>query len=212
MRVRRLAALGALSMLGYPLGYACAMLAGLHEPWRSIVGLALCFAVVLAVIGFSRTMSRMAAHSMFAFVASPDAMVGSFTRDGLSRVDALVMRGEIADALALLEQRLRAEPADVRVRMRAAELYAGAGGNAQRAAELLRAVQRDARARDAERIQAAYRLMDLYDGPLAMPGRVLVELRWIAETFPGNAAARSAREALGRMKGAATGVMEIERE
>ncbi|HET7563817.1 MAG TPA: hypothetical protein VFJ96_02385 [Gemmatimonadaceae bacterium] len=200
MNRRRLVWLAVASALGYPLGYMCAVLAGVHEPLRSLVGLALCFVAALAVSTFASTMSTMAARSMFAFIASPDALVGSVTRDGLSRVDALVMQGKIAEALELIEQRLHDDPADVRIRMRAAELYAGVGTNAERAAALLRGVQRDVRARSAERIQAAYRLMDLYEGPLAMPGRVLVELRWIADTFPDNAAARSAREALGRRK------------
>lgn len=201
MRARRLARLAAVSALGYPFGYACAILLGIHGPLRPIVAFALCFGALLGTLAFTRATGTIAAGTMAAFVASPDALVGSAPRAGLSRFDALVMRGDTPGALELIEQRLADDPADLRVRMRAAELYAGAGGKPDRAAQLLRSVQRTEDAPSAVRIQATYQLMDLYDGALATPERVLVELRWIVETFPGSTAARSAREALGRLKG-----------
>ena len=54
------------------------------------------------------------------------------------------------------------------------------------------------RSRDA--IYSSSRLVDLYDGPLAEPGRAVVELRRIIEQYPGSDMARHARKALPALK------------
>lgn len=113
-----------------------------------------------------------------------------------SREQALVMQGRVDDALASFEAIIRDDPAAATARIRAAELYARERGNAERAAELLREVQRSESCSAGEHVYAAHRLADLYTGPLNDPGRALVELRRLIERFPTHPAAAQAREAL----------------
>lgn len=91
-------------------------------------------------------------------------------------------------------------PTAIAPRTRAAEHYAREGRDPARAAELFRQVRAlpDASSRDV--LYASSRLVDLYDGPLADPGRALVELRRIIEQYPDSALARHARTALPRLK------------
>lgn len=110
------------------------------------------------------------------------------------------MRGEIDEALESFEAIIAEQPAFVAPRLRAAEHYARGNRNPARAAELFREVRAipDVPVRDA--IYSSSRLVDLYDGPLADPGRALVELRRIIELYPGSAVATHARSALPALK------------
>jgi len=113
---------------------------------------------------------------------------------------ALVMQGRVDDALESFEAVIAEKPAAVSPRIKAAELYAREKQNHVRAAELFREVQRIAGVGVGEDIYASNRLVDLYTGPLNEPGRALVELRRLAERYPGSPAAQHAREALGTLK------------
>ena len=52
------------------------------------------------------------------------------------------------------------------------------------------------------RVYSANRLADLLSGPLGQPGRALVELRRLADRYPGSAVGDRAREAIKSMKSA----------
>ena len=117
-----------------------------------------------------------------------------------SRQEALAARGDVAGALASYEEIIAADPAAVEPRVRAAELYAGKGGNPARAAELFRQVQRIPGVTPQRDLYASNRLVDLYRGPLGDEGRALVELRRLAERFPTSREAAYAREAIASMK------------
>lgn len=65
-----------------------------------------------------------------------------------------------------------------------AELHATYGGDATQAAQLFSQLRQDERASKADILYASHRLLDLYSGPLDSPGRVLVELRRMADNFP----------------------------
>lgn len=114
--------------------------------------------------------------------------------------EAMIMRGEINEALESYEAIIAEHPGTAAPRLRAAEHYAKGNRNPLRAAELFREVRSipDVAIRDA--IYASSRLVDLYDGPLADPGRALVELRRIIELYPGSAVATHARAALPALK------------
>lgn len=119
-----------------------------------------------------------------------------------SREEALVMQGRVAEALESFEREIAApsrnvDPIDARAR--AAELYAK-HGNARRAAELLREVQRAPGVRPGLDIYATNRLVDLLLGPLGDRGRALVELRRLIDRYPNTTAASHARVALGKLK------------
>ena len=86
-------------------------------------------------------------------------------------------------------------------RILAAELYSRDPANAQRAAELFREAQRIPAISPGRDIYVTNRLVDLLTGPIADPGRALVELRRLIERYPNSQAAGHAREAIARLKG-----------
>jgi hypothetical protein len=159
-----------------------------------------CSATVGAiVVGMGFALSKAAGGAFKVF-----AMGGGSTpyREQYSREQALVMRGEVDEALASFGAVILAEAQAVDPRIRAAELYAREKGDPGRAAELFRGVQRITTATPGEFIYATNRLVDLYTGPLADPGRALVELRRLIERYPSSTAATHARKALSRLKAA----------
>lgn len=84
-------------------------------------------------------------------------------------------------------------------RLHAAELYVQAG-DARRAEALLREVQAQPARTDAHHLRASNRLVDLYLGPLAEPGKALRELRRLADEHAGTPVGDGARAAIARMK------------
>ena len=114
--------------------------------------------------------------------------------------DSLVARGDVAGALESYEVIITERPDLPLPRLRAAELHTRVGRDLARAAELFRSVRDMPAATQRDSLYASNRLIDLYDGPLADPGRALVELRRIVERYPGTQAATRARDALARLK------------
>jgi hypothetical protein len=122
-----------------------------------------------------------------------------------SREQAMAARGDVAGAIGEYERRLAYHPGDVGARLRLAELYARRG-DADHAAELLRALRRLPDVTAEQDVAASNRLIDLYVGPLGEPGRAMVELRRLAECYPATRMGAEAREALARMKAATAAV------
>ena len=92
---------------------------------------------------------------------------------------------DVAGALESYEAIIRRQAAQRGARLRAAgEHYARGNRNPARAAELFRAVRETAGVSTHDALYSSSRLVDLYDGPLGEPGRALVELRRIIETYP----------------------------
>ncbi|MDQ3950682.1 MAG: tetratricopeptide repeat protein [Gemmatimonadota bacterium] len=118
--------------------------------------------------------------------------------------DALVMQGDVAGAVESYESIIAATPGIVDARIRAADLYAGAGRNPQRAADLFREVQRIPNVLPTADLYASNRLVDLYSGPLRQPGRAIVELRRIEKRYPRSAAAAHAPRAIAALKARST--------
>jgi hypothetical protein len=132
-------------------------------------------------------------------VVFPD---GSHTpyEEQYSYEESLAARGDLPAALEAYERVIAEHPDRPMPRLRAAEHYAGRGGNPLRAAELFREVRDLAGVTTRDAVYASSRLVDLYDGPLNAPGRALVELRRIIERYPSTAVALHARDALPRLK------------
>lgn len=137
------------------------------------------------------------AGKVFGAFIQPTA-AGSFERQ-YSHEDAMVMRGDVAGALASYEQIILEAPADPQPRLRAAELYAKAK-QPERAEALYRAVQRLHRVAPKDDIFASNRLVDLY---LAWPGHEtngLRELRRLIDIYPETDVAERARAGLVTLK------------
>ena len=120
--------------------------------------------------------------------------------DQFSYQEAMVMKGDVAGALASYEAVIAERPGVAVPRLKAAEHYAKGNRDLARAAELFREVRDMVGASQRDAVYASNRLVDLYDGPLSDPGRALVELRRIVERYPGTPAAAHARSALPAMK------------
>ncbi|CAN5364639.1 hypothetical protein BH09GEM1_BH09GEM1_26410 [soil metagenome] len=114
--------------------------------------------------------------------------------------EAMIMRGDIDGALESFESIITEQPTLVSVRLLAAEHYARGNRNPMRAAELFREIRAIPQVPIRDAIYSSSRLVDLYDGPLADPGRALVELRRIIELYPGSDVAKHARSALPALK------------
>jgi tetratricopeptide (TPR) repeat protein len=121
-------------------------------------------------------------------------------KEQYSYQQALVMRGQLDDALESFEAVIAEHPASIDARIRAAELYSREKRNHQRAAELFRDVQRIATVTPGEDIYVTNRLVDLLTGPLGDPGRALAELRRLVDRYPDSAGATHARGALVALK------------
>ena len=114
--------------------------------------------------------------------------------------EAMIMRGDIDGALESFEAIIAEQPGLLAPRLRAAEHYARGNRNPGRAAELFREIRDLPGVPVRDAIYSSSRLVDLYDGPLAEPGRAVVELRRIIEQYPGSDMARHARKALPALK------------
>jgi hypothetical protein len=113
---------------------------------------------------------------------------------------ALVMQGRLDEALSTYEAIIAEPDSTPDVRIRAAELYATEAKNPQRAAELFRDVIRHPRCTAGEEVYSTNRLIDLLHGPLAQPGRALVELRRLADRYPNSPVGERALTALRTLK------------
>jgi len=116
-----------------------------------------------------------------------------------SMQDAMVKQGRIDEALASFEAIILERPEEIDPRVKAGELYVRQG-NHQRALELFRYVQGMPSIDVGNDISVSYKLIDLYDGPLADRGRAIVELRRLIDRHPDSGAAAHAREALATLK------------
>lgn len=113
---------------------------------------------------------------------------------------ALVMQGRLDEALESLEAIIAEPESTADVRIRAAELYAREARRPDRAAELLREAIRHPKCTSGEEVYSAFRLADLLSGPLAQPGRALVELGRIADRYRGTPTGARAKESIRVMK------------
>lgn len=147
---------------------------------------------------YTRMMTEGWGNGFMAFIQPSGSSTPYEDDDSIN--DARVMRGDIAGALESYEAQFAARPAGVRAGIRAADLYAGKAANPQRAAEILRAIQRMPDVTPADDVVASNRLIDLYRGQLGEGKRALSELRRLADRYPGSDVADRAVSAIGALK------------
>jgi len=116
-----------------------------------------------------------------------------------SEQDAMVMRGDVARALASYEEIILASPNDPVPRVRAAELYLK-NGQRDRAEALYKSVQRMPRVSATDDVYVSNRLVDLYLQWPEREVRALTELRRLIETYPDTDIAKRARAGLANLK------------
>ena len=116
-----------------------------------------------------------------------------------SEQDAMVMRGEVARALASYEEIILSSPNDSQPRIRAADLYAK-NGQRDRAEALYKAVQRLPGIAAKDDVYASNRLVDLYLQWPDREARALTELRRLIDTYPESDVAQRAKKGLANLK------------
>jgi hypothetical protein len=186
-------------MIGMFLGAVATISTG-----RGVVAIAawtLGLGVVAGVVSLVllRVMSESAGAGFLAFTQPRGA--SSPSEDQFSYQYALAARGDVDAALASYESLLQlASPQDVAVRLRAADLCVERKRDARRAAELYREVQRMPSVSSSNFVYATNRLISLYLGVLADPGKALGELRRLIDRDPTSDVATHARKALANLK------------
>lgn len=144
---------------------------------------------LLFIWGFSR-----AAGDGFGMFIQPK---GEYERD-YSREDSLVARGDVAGAIDSFAAIAAAEPENLEVRLRAAELHRK-NSQFEESSVLYREVQSKSQ-RPRDDVHASLRLIDLY---LAWPeheGRSMRELKRLIDRYPGTEIERRSKTALAKLK------------
>lgn len=168
-----------------PIGFVLARAVGVSSAWRIVAAPLIALGMVTAGVVAVKTVQWCSTHVVMSFL-QPGGRGRAPVAHSRAEFDAARTgadgHGDIAS--------LRAE----------AEFNATAAGDPRRAEELFLRIRRAPQATANDELYASHRLIDLYLGPLADPGRVNVELRRMAERFPGTVDGTGALAALKRRK------------
>lgn len=189
---------GSLGVAFGALGLLVGTMFGFELPQIILTAIAFWIAATVALWLLIEKGSHATAQGFKAFIQPSGNSTPYVADDSLE--SAMVMRGDVDGALAQFESRMATSPSDVRIRIRAAETFAGPGKNPIRARDLFREVQRIEGVTAADDIYASHRLIDLYRGPLNEPGKSLSELRRLADLYPNSTAGQKAVDALANLK------------
>lgn len=169
-------------------------------PDKTLAVAELALAALLGAIIFGGTaflfiwgFSRKAGEGLAVFIQPK----GDYQRD-YSREDSLVARGDIPGAIVSYASIAEAEPENLEVRLRAAELHRRISSFEQ-ASALYREVQSKAQ-RPQDDIQASLRLIDLYMIWPGYEGRSMRELKRLIDRYPGSDVEKRSKAALANLK------------
>lgn len=173
--------LGLLCLVLTPVGMSLGTLVGLKDNQRLIFAPVIVAVILVAGIFVSKVVQYFASMVIAAFLnpggaareASPQALADSLAASGRNE-EAIRAYAKLREKGVATISTLRAE----------AELQAGYDGDPTQAAQLFSQLRQDPRASNSDILYASHRLLDLYGGPLDNSGRVMVELRRMADNFP----------------------------
>lgn len=164
-----------------PVAYFVTAMQGIEGARRWVIAPGYAFAAVVAGLTFVGGLQWIATRVMMSFMQP-----GGRSRDvdSSSKAESMAMSGNFEEASAEFEAN-RARRGETIASLRAeAEIHASAAGDPKRAEELYLRIRRSPLATRSDQLYASHRLIDLYIGLLDDPGRVMVELRRMAERFP----------------------------
>jgi hypothetical protein len=164
-----------------PVGWVLATLMELERSRRLPAAIGLAAAAVAAGLVVIVLIQWLSGQAVISFMQP-----GGRSRAGAahSKAEALAMAGRIDEATAEFEAS-RSRGGNSVASLRAeAELHSTASGDPRRAESLLLAIRRSPDATVNDELYASHRLIDLYLGALEDSGRVMVELRRMADRFP----------------------------
>jgi hypothetical protein len=194
-RARRVRLIGffVASALTTPFGYVLAGMRGLEGLGRELAAVALAVGLVSVGLGAIMAFQWIFAAAFMGFVQPGGRSRGPAAH---SKAEALAASGRLDEAAAEFEA-TRAQGGGNIASLRAeAELHAGSNGDPKRAEELFLRIRKAPDATPSDELYASHRLIDLYMGSLADPGRVMVELRRMADRFPDTVDGQGALAAL----------------
>jgi len=160
-------------------------------------------AVVGAILGAAGT-----ALFVLSVSKGAGAAFGSFIQPSGNRTpyerqfsyeDSLVMRGDVAGALASYERIIADSPDEAQPRLRAAEICLKSRLH-EKAEAFFRGVQRMPRVTPRDDVYASHRLVDLYQAWPGSETKGLRELRRLIDKYPNTDVAARAREGLVSLK------------
>jgi hypothetical protein len=155
----------------------------------------------LAVVGgliVIRLVQWIAGGAVRSFVAPGGAARAPVT---FSKAQSLAAAGLVEDASREFDLARAAGDETVAMLRAEAELHLTASGDPSRAEVALLKIRRAPKATLTDELYASHRLIDLYLGPLADEGRVMVELRRMAHRFPDQIDGQGALAELRRRRG-----------
>jgi len=166
--------------------------------WAMLAGV-LAFVLTLVVVaGTALALASGSAQGLTSFVA-PSGGSSPLPADW-SYEKSLLARGQVDDAVSLLEVRLANHADDAALCLFLADVYARSVGDAAKAERLFRRARETPGAAKAHDYQATTRLIDLYLGPLDDPARGAEELERMRRLHPGTQGALHADTALQRLR------------
>lgn len=165
----------------FPFGHLVGRLLGYAADKRWLMMPVLALPMVLALFAAIFAAQWMAAEVFQAFLNPSGSRAPAVIT---SRAESLVARGQYDEAAAEFVALRFRFPHDIPLLRVEAEFHAGVGSNPQLAVQLLNQLRRVPNVPGAVERYATHRLLDLYLGVLADPGRAMVELRRMADRFP----------------------------
>jgi predicted Zn-dependent protease len=165
-----------------PFGFGIAWILGFTGTTRLLLGMGLAVPLAAAAFLAIRFAQRAGSGVVLTFLGANNGS-GS-PRAITSHAESLAARGRYDEATAEFAALRAAYPHDIALRRTEAEFQAGVGGNPQIAAQVLNELRRVPNLPGPVERYATHRLLDLYLGVLADPGRAMVELRRMADRFP----------------------------
>lgn len=182
-----------------PVGFVLARAVGVSSEWRLVAAPLMALGMLTAGVVAVKTVQWCSSRVVLSFLQP-----GGHGRAPVahSRAEALAAAGRVDEARAEFDAaRTGADgQMDIASLRAEAEFNATAAGDPRRAEELFLRIRRAPQATGNDELYASHRLIDLYLGPLADPGRVNVELRRMADRFPGTIDGSGALAALKRRK------------
>ncbi len=176
-----------------PIGYGLAGLRGLEGPTRQLAAIALGFGMVTLGLLAVKLIQWTATKVLMGFVQPGGRSRGPAPH---SKAEALAASGRLDEAAAEFEATRAKGGGNIASLRTEAELHASGTGDPKRAEELFLRIRRAPDVTPGDELYASHRLIDLYVGPLQDPGRVLVELRRMADRFPDTVDGQGALAAL----------------
>ena len=167
-----------------------------------LIGMVAGFAIVMGISRAVANVSARAAGAIYSPSGSSTGYVPSF-----SHIEALTIRGALDEAAEAWAAAMAEQPASLVVAVRAADFHLRERRDPARALSLylharglVAQAEPGTDSRDLQRY-IQQKLVDLYlEGPTADEGRGMVELRRLADSFPGTSEAEGARESLAALK------------